>query len=196
MEIKGQIYGSVLPLHLYIGSGDQLGLSGLAASSLTHQAILLTQDWQMVATIKLTNASISSHRELSFCRFLACPCCWTLRFFLYYDGLAELPNTDLLVYTHGSKRAEAEDCIPNDPIKPHLPEPAPDHCCPGPVCVVSVSTVSFAIDVIAGEMDRYYGCWASALGQALQASGDFEELSPLCFAVRTAITSLLQQHKD
>lgn len=23
MEIKGQIYGSVLPLHLYIGSGDE-----------------------------------------------------------------------------------------------------------------------------------------------------------------------------
>lgn len=73
MEIKGQIYGSVLPLHLYIGSGDQLGSSALAASSLTHQAVLLTQDshCQMVATIKLTNASISSHRELSFCRFLS-----------------------------------------------------------------------------------------------------------------------------
>lgn len=112
------------------------------------------------------------------------------------DGLAELPNTDLLVNTHGSKRAEADACIPNDPIKPRLPEPTPGRRCPGPVCVVSASTVSFAMDVIAGEMDRYYGCWASALGRALQASGDFEELSPLCFAVRTAITSLQQQRKD
>lgn len=43
--------------------------------------------------------------------------------------------------------AESDDCFPNDPIKPHLRELAPGHRCPVPVCVVSVSMVSFAIDV-------------------------------------------------
>lgn len=65
-------------------------------------------------------------------------------------------NTDLSVYTHGSEIAESDNCFPNDSLKRQLPERAPGHRCPIPVCMVSVSTLSFATDVVADEMDRCY----------------------------------------